>query len=332
MSSRVGLKELSDHLGVSIGSVSNALNRPELVSDRMRERVLRAADELGFVRNGLARQLRLGVGKTIGMIVLDFTNPFFAQLASACQSAAESHGFSLVVASSDQDEDKQDEFVRLFEEQRVLGVLAIPVGEPTEAMAAVSSRGTSMVLFEDATGSEGAFSSVAMDGHLAGQLAVRHLAERGRRRIAFVGGPIGQVRDRWNGARQEALELGVSLELLETGTQGIQEGRAVGEALARRQEPSRPDAVFAANDSLALGVLQAFVMHPELSVPDDLAIVGVDDIEWAQSAIVPLTTIRQPVEEIAAAAVQLLIANGGDSEAAPRHTLLAPTLIIRGTT
>lgn len=326
MQRSVGIRELADDLGVSIGSVSNAINHPDLVSKRMRDRVAEAAARLGFVRNELARQLRSGFGTTVGMIVLDIANPFFASLASICQEAAEAKGLNVILASSNQDEAREARLVHLFEEQRVRGLLIAPVNGPSATMSLVQQRGMPMVLFDD-THPSSEFCSVALNGYAAGRMAAEHLASKGRRRITFVGGPIDQVSDRFTGARDVCESLGLELAFEATAAQTVVYGRQAGERIFDGSRPA-PDGIFAANDVLALGLLQAIRARNELNIPRDLSIVSVDDSEYAASAVVPLTTLRQPLDKIAVSSIDLLETHGDDAHT-HRHIGLAPELIVR---
>ncbi|MFG1912130.1 LacI family DNA-binding transcriptional regulator [Kribbella sp. NPDC048928] len=333
MAGRVGIREVAARANVSVGTVSHVLNRPELVSSATLERVLATMDELGFVRNDLARQLKMGGGTTLGMIVLNVANPFFADLAHACESAAEANGHTIILGSSDQLGRREDRYIELFEEQRVSGMIIAPLAGETARIQHVIRRGMPVVLF-DIHAVDGDFCSLALDGDAGGYLAVRHLLDTGRRRIAFVGGPLHQVEDRWNGALRATAEVkGATLTHIDTEDQTIADGRAVGDVLATKGPRSRPDGVFAANDLLALGLMQSLLIADGIEVPRDVAIVGYDDIAYAASAAVPLTTVRQPKEALAAEAVRLVldhVANGGGH--VHEHSLLPPELIVRAST
>jgi LacI family transcriptional regulator len=155
------------------------------------------------------------------------------------------------------------------------------------------------------------FSSVSVDDVSGGYLAVQHLIEQGCRRIAFVGGPLNilQVADRLQGATKAAAEhRGVQLEVLSQPELTVRAGRDAGQEIVERDQADRPTGVFAANDLIAVGVLQAFALLGPLAVPQDVALVGYDDIDFAGSTVVPLTSIRQPSELIGKTAVELLLA------------------------
>lgn len=329
MAGPVGIREVAERAGVSVGTVSNVLNKPDLVSKRTFAKVQRVIDELGFVRNDLARQLKMGGGTTLGMIVLNVANPFFAELAHASEAAAEQLGYTIVLGSSDQLPDREDRYIDLFEEQRVRGMLIASLGGMTARMRRLRQSGMPLVLF-DIRENDGDYCSVAADGDAGGYLATMHLIEQGRRRIAFLGGPLHQVQDRWIGAMRACAETaGARLTHIDTADQAIANGRAAGDALAATPAADRPDAVFAGNDLLALGLMQSLV-RAGIAVPGDIAIVGYDDIDYAASAVVPLSTIRQPQDDLAREAVRLVLDEAANGAAHQHERVrLLPELIVR---
>ena len=328
------IKDVARLAGVSVGTVSNVLNRPDRVSDETVARVRAAIDELAFVRNDAARQLRVGRSSTVGLIVLDVRNPFFTDLARGAADRAAAAGLSVLLGNSDDDPAREAAYLDLFEEQRVHGVLISPIGDVTERLERLRERGTPAVLV-DRSGDDTGFSSVSVDDVAGGYLAVRHLIELGRSRIAFLGGPldIRQVTDRLEGARRAVAESpGVSLEVITATGLSVIDGRRAGDEIAARSASSRPDAIFTANDLIAVGVLQALVMSGRLRVPDDIALVGYDDIDFASAAIVPLTSVRQPSHLIGATALELLLDATTDPPAAPRDVVFQPELVVRAST
>lgn len=335
MSKPVGIREVAARAQVSVGTVSNVLNKPDIVSPATLERVQRVMDEVGFVRNDLARQLKMGGGTTLGLIVLNVANPFFGDLAHACEDAAEALGHTIIVGSSDQLSEREDRYIELFEEQRVRGLLIAPLDGPTPRIDRLARRGMPVVLF-DINAGEGDFCTVALDGAAGGYQATAHLIETGRRALAFVGGPLHQVEDRWRGATRavaDAEGTGVTLRHIDTDDQTIAEGRRIGEAISELPPDARPDGIFAANDLLALGVMQALVLADGIDIPADVAIVGYDDIDYAESAIVPLTSVRQPLRELAHEAVRLVLDDAtAEAGHVHEHELLPPVLVVRAST
>jgi LacI family transcriptional regulator len=330
MAGPVGIREVAKRAGVSVGTVSNVLNKPETVSTQNVRRVTEVMNELGFVRNDLARQLKMGGGTTLGMVVLNVANPFFAALAHACEAAAEEVGYTIVFGSSDQLTQREDRYAELFEQQRVTGMIITPLDGPTTRMQQLRNRGMPMVLF-DFRSDTNAFCTLALDGRRGGYLAARHLIESGRKHIAFLGGPRHQVEDRWIGAMTACAETaGVRLSHIDTADQTVSDGRAAGIALREMPAADRPDAIFAANDLLGLGLMQSVVLAESLRIPEDLAIVGYDDIDYAASAIVPMSTIRQPVELLARESIRLVLSEKtGGADHVHEHLLLEPELIVR---
>lgn len=333
------VKDVAAKAGVSVGTVSNVLNRPEKVSPDTVERVHAAIDELGFVRNDAARQLRAGRSRSIGLIVLDVGNPFFTDVARGAEDRADGEGLSVLLGNSDESIDRERAYLDLFEEQRVGGVLITPLGDDLSRLARLRDRGTPTVLVDRQT-DDASFSSVAVDDVAGGRLAVEHLLGLGRRRIAFVGGPssLRQVVDRLAGAT-EAVEAAVAngteatIEVVATDALTVLQGRSAGEVLRARSRDDWPDAVFAANDLLAMGLLQAFSMLGTVRVPEDIALIGYDDIDFASAAVVPLSSIRQPSALIGHTAVELLLREAaGDSDSGPQQVVFQPELVVRQST
>ncbi|WP_431220569.1 LacI family DNA-binding transcriptional regulator [Leifsonia xyli] len=325
------VKDVAALAGVSVGTVSNVLNRPERVSDAVLQRVQSAITELGFVRNNAARQLRMGQSSGIGMVVLDVGNPFFASLIRGAEDRAARDGLSVLVGNSDENEQREASYLTMFEQERIRGVLISPVGDAIPRLHRLRERGIPSVLV-DRTSIDRSFSSVAVDDVVGGRLAAAHLVERGSQRIAYAGGPfaIEQVADRYRGAAEEltASRPGSTIEKLETDSLTIESGRRVGAALAERRPADRPDAVFAANDLVAIGLLQA-LLQQGIRVPEDVALVGYDDIAFASAAVVPLSSIRQPSHEIGSTAMDLLLQLTEHPDAPPVHVEFQPSLVAR---
>jgi LacI family transcriptional regulator len=332
----VSVKDVAALAGVSLGTVSNVLNRPERVSATTRERVEAAIRELGFVRNESARHLRAGRSRTVAYLVLDAGNPFFTDVARGVEEVARDEGWAVFLCNSDDDTARETDYVDLLLEQRVRGVLVTPVDGPDRGFPLLRSRGIPVVLVDRSAGP--GWCSVSVDDVEGGYLAVTHLVESGHRRIGYVGGPaaVQQVQDRLAGARKALAETGVgagALVELRTAALNVAEGRRAGERLAGLPAARRPTAAFCANDLLALGLLQELTRQG-LSVPGDVAIVGYDDIEFAAAATVPLTSVRQPRHQLGRTAAELLRAESEEppGEHAHRQVEFAPELVVRQST
>lgn len=329
----VGVKEVAARAGVSVGTVSNVLNRPDKVSEATRERVQQAIDALGFVRNEAARQLRAGLSNCVGLIVLNATNPFFNDIASGAEDVAAEHGVAVLVGNSAEIESREDAYLALFEQQRVRGVLVSPIGAAAHKLERLARHGIpSVIVDRDITG--GAFTSVSVDDVTGGELAVRHLAELGHRAIAYVGGPVGlrQVVDRYEGVeRESARHPGMAIEFVQTPNLTIAAGLHAGLEILDRPRDQWPTAIFGANDLVALGLLQAMSARG-VRVPEDIALIGYDDIEFAAGAAIPLSSIAQPRHEIGRRAMELLLAATENPDAESTRVVLQPRLVVRRTT
>jgi len=329
------VKDVAQAAGVSLGTVSNVLNRPHLVSEPTRLRVEHAMASLGFVRNESARQLRAGRSRTIAYIMLDATNPFFADVAAGVEQAAETADLALFSCNSDNRVDREATYLRRLEQQRVQGVLITPVDPDSELLDELPRRGTPVVVV-DRTRPRTDLCTVAVDDELGGRLAVEHLAELGHQRIAFVGGPerLGQVRDRREGARRALADAGLPADrLVEVRTDAltVAEGLSAGERIAGMSAGTRPTAAFCANDLLALGLLQRCVSLG-LRVPQDLAIIGYDDIDFAAAAAVPLSSVRQPRRRLGRTAAELLLDESTNPDHEHRQVTFTPELVARSST
>ena len=329
------IRDVARLAGVSVGTVSNVLNKPEEVSPDSLARVQKAIAELGYVRNDAARRLRAGVSSTVGFVVLDGQNPFFNEVVRGAEDEASKNGIAVLVGNTDEDLRREGLYLDLFEEQRVRGVLISPHGDITQRLQQLRDRDIPAVLV-DRINVDGTFSSVAVDSVAGGQIAAQHLIDTGRRRIAFVGGPfdIRQVRDRLAGARVavDNSEVDVELEVVATTALTVEEGLHAGQRIMERPRKSRPDALFAANDLLALGLLQSLVVGGKLLVPSEISLIGFDDIAFAAAAAVPLSSVRQPSRRIGQTALRVLLEECEDPTMIPRQTVFRPELVVRAST
>ncbi|HEY0498588.1 MAG TPA: LacI family DNA-binding transcriptional regulator [Kutzneria sp.] len=332
---RVGIKDVAALAGVSVGTVSHVLNRPEVVADATRLRVEQAIDELGFVRNGAAGTLRAGRSQVLGLVVMDVTNPFFTDIARGAEDVANGNGYVVILGNSDESDDKERNYLRVLQEQQVAGVLITPVHDDSTRLRQLRDVGTSVVLVDRAAlGADQC--SVSVDNVAGGRLAAEHLLGLGHEEITFVTGPsaIRQCADRRAGVkaalRNAGIALGAGLQELVVPAMNVVSGRAAGEKLL--QGKRKPRAVFCANDLLAVGVLHS-LLRAGVRVPEDVMVVGYDDIYAAESAAVPLTTIRQPTYQMGRMAAELMISECEQPDLhAHQQILFQPTLVARNST
>jgi LacI family transcriptional regulator len=346
-----GMKDVASLAGVAVGTVSNVLNHPDLVRPLTRARVEAAMEELGFIPNGSARQLRAGRSRCLGLVVLDVTNPFFTEVARGVEDYAQAAGYAVILCNSDEADDKERRYLRVLEEQRVRGILITPVHGRAPELRRIRDRGTPVVLL-DRPGSAGQC-SVAVDDRRGGEIAVSHLLDLGHRRIALVNGPLAirQCADRRRGALRAVERAGldpaavlteVTVPAMNARAGAVAADELLGPGLASTGLAStglastglapagrKPTAVFCTNDMLALGLLRR-LGQAGVAVPGDLAVVGYDDIEFAADAAVPLTSVRQPKYQLGRAAAELLLDEADrPEEHEHRRFVFKPELVAR---
>lgn len=323
---RASVKDVAELAGVSVGTVSNVLNRPETVSERTRGKVEAAMAELRFLRNASARQLRAGVSTTVGAVLLDLGNPFYTEIARGIEDRLATDGLTLMLCSSDENAQREAGFLRQFAEHGVRGMLVTPMTATAERLLELRELGIPSVLI-DAT--DATLPTVRVDHVSGGRQAVAHLLERGHRRILFLGDDphLQQARHRLRGAVEAVTTAGLSpSEVLITQRLNGLDAAAGEEAILAALETTgtRPTAVFCINDMVALGVLRT-LRHRGIGVPDEIAIVGYDDLYWAGELATPLSSVRQPMRQLGWAAADLLL---GETEAGA-STVFEPELVIR---
>ncbi|RMB84877.1 LacI family DNA-binding transcriptional regulator [Streptomyces shenzhenensis] len=332
VSRRPGIKDVARAAGVSAATVSNFLNWPERVSKNTRSRIQGAVDTLGYVRSESARQTRAKSSRLMGLIVLDMGNPFFVELARGAEAKARERDLKMMLCDSVQDTDVETEYLSLFAEHRAFGVIVSSADVTGRSLSILSKNGIPFVRV-DRAGTEKDACSVAVDDVAGSQAAMRHLIEAGHRRLVYVSGPshLKQIQDRRTGAFRAISDSGIGSRALREIPVDRLDVAAGRDAAARILGfPERPTAVFCANDLLALGMLQTF-FSARINVPNDIALVGYDDIEFAAAAAVPLTSVRQPAAAIGGSSVKLLLqeASGTPEEHRHQHVLLQPELVVR---
>jgi LacI family transcriptional regulator, galactose operon repressor len=329
------IKDVAVRAGVSIGTVSNVLNRPDKVAETTREQVLAAISELGFVRNSSAAQLRAGTSRSLGLIVLDMANPFFHDVAKGVEDVASELGYAVVLCNSDEQAMREDRYLQVLEEQRVRGLLITPVEVSSERLDALRRRGTPTVLVDRHDPRENCC-SVAVDDVAGGELAGTHLLDRGHERIAYFSGPLSlrQCADRLAGLRTAVAGRGLdpdeAIEIVELPALKARISYEAARVLFERHPGIT--AAFCANDLLALGLLRAAVSTGR-AVPGDIAIMGYDDIEFAADAAVPLSSIRQPTLHIGRNAARLLLEECDHPDTHEHQQMMfKPELVVRDST
>jgi len=332
----VTIRDVAEHAGVSLGTASNALNRPDRVRPDTLARVLEAIDTLGFVRSSAAHQMRgRSNSPCFGAVVIDASDPFFTETVRGMEDAVHEQGAAVILCSTDGSPDREARYLRWLEEQRVQGIVISPATRSIRHLETLRQRGTLVVLL-DRRSRHGELCSVSVDHARGGYLAASHLFDLGHRRIAFINGPlrIPQCAERRAGVRRAARQTGLSPEesIVEYTIDPIiafeQAEITVEKFLAI---PDKPTAVICANDQIAFAVLRALAER-RVRVPRDVSVVGYGDVEFAAMLSPTLTSIRQPKYELGRAAAQLLIAETADPTHRHGDIRFEPELVERQST
>lgn len=327
------IRDVARHAGVSAGTVSNVLNRPSYVNAQTRQQVLDSIAVLDFVPQKTARQYRPGRERTLGLALADMGNPFFVDVALGAEAAAKELGVGVVIVHNGEDPSREEQNLDILVQQRVHGIMITPVDESNPRLEHLVQKGVPVV-YVDRISRDRPCCWLATDDLKGGRLAGEHLLGLGHTRIAFVGDTsiARQVDDRHRGLVDAVKSAGLppdTVELIPAPAWKMSEGRKVGLELVDRSPKDRPTAVFCANDMLALGLLQELVLH-DVRVPEDLAIVGFDDLDWASAATVPLTSVRQPRDLLGRTAVRMLLDEIEQGSAhVHEHVIFPPELMIR---
>lgn len=326
------VKDVAALAGVSSSTVSNYLNHPHVLGAASAAKVRAAIAELGYVPNESARQLRAGSSTTLALVLLDAWIPYFQELSRGVEDVAREEGWSLFFSNSSRDGDLERRNIDMFEAHRVQGIVIYPLGDVVPRLEQLAQRGIRSVVIGP-TSASAAVGSVLFDDRGGGRLAGEHLLSLGRRRIRFLGAPsVSQSNERLQGLRDAVAGSSASVTVEEVAHLATEDGLDAGTRIVALPAEERPDAVFAANDMVAIGVLTALLRHG-VRVPEDIALVGFDDVAQAHQSVVPLTSVRQPGYEIGRAAASALLRQLADPAAPlPDPTPFAAELVVREST
>lgn len=324
------IRDVAKHAQVSVATVSAVLNKSKYVSASLAERVRRSAEELAYRPNSVARSLKTQRTQVLGLILSDITNPFFTTMVRAVEDTARGHGYTLLLGNTDEQGAKEEAYVELLRSRRVDGlILVASAGE--HAYLPELLRHALPVVCVDRSLAHLGVDSVLTDNVLGAYQAVEHLLALGHRRIGIVAGiaQITSTDQRLAGYRQAFAERGVVPDpaLIRFSDSTIAGGERDAAALLACADP--PTALFTTNNQMTIGALRAIYAHG-LRCPEDIALVGFDDFEWADVFRPRLTTVRQPVYELGRAVTRLLIKRIAGQRTGPaREVILPPTLIVR---
>jgi LacI family transcriptional regulator len=323
------VKDVAERAGVSTATVSHVINETRFVSDELKARVCQAMEELNYHPNAIARSLRSRKTHNIGMIVPDISYPFLAEVARGVENAGFGLGYNVILCDSDGDLEMEANYIALLQEKKVDGIIFVAAGESSSHVQALIEQGTPAVVC-DRELPEMEVDTVIADNVGSGYQATEHLISLGHHCIGCIAGPqeLEISSKRVEGCKQALEQHGISLrdELVAQGDFRCGGGyEAMRKLLALAQPPT---AVFACNDLMAIGAICA-VSQKKLSIPQDVAIIGCDDIASASFTNPSLTTVAQPKHEMGAAAVEMLVERIRDESRPPTRRLLPTELVLR---
>lgn len=329
MKTRVTLRDVARHAGVSITTVSNVVRGWPYIAEETRERVQNAIVTLGYHPHPIAQGLRTGQMQTIGFIVPDLSSPYFAAIVSVAEDIAREHGFTVIIFSSHEDQLREAEAIHRATNRLVDGLLIAPIAQSQSTGLHMQNVSVPLVVVDRVPdGYVGV--SCALDNFLVGTIATEHLIAHGHRKIAHIAGPIAArpAKDRMEGYERslEQASLDYKRVVYSETAWGCEDGYRCMAELLREADP--PTAVFASNDRVAIGALRA-IAEAGLSTPADISLVGVDDIEMSAYSNPPLTTVRQPIREMAQQGIELLLTLIREENGADHRRVLQPTLVKR---
>jgi DNA-binding LacI/PurR family transcriptional regulator len=325
------LQDVARIAEVSISTVSRVINEPGLVNEETRRRVQKAIDQLGFLPNRVARRLRGegGEAKLIGLVLPDIQNPFFADLARGVEDVAQRHGYLVFLGNTDEDAAKEKLYLDVMRAESVDGIIVPPSSETDEAVADLVRRKLPVVCV-DRSLRRGKVDTVVVDNVRGAREAMEHLIGLGHRRIGFIEGlpQLSTSRERLQGYRQALEEHGIAFDpsLVLQGDSRQASGRDLTHKLLAL--PERPTALLVGNNLMTLGALE-MIHQKGLRIPEDVAILGYDDMPWALALNPPLTAVRQPGDEVGRRAMELLLQRIRDPQRSVSLVMMQPELVVR---
>lgn len=326
--SSVTIADIAQAAGVSVGTVSHYLNKTANVSPATAEAVRAAIARLNYQPNLNARSLRVQATQSLGLVLPNLINPFWAELAALVGKRAWEVGYQLIVCSADDSEASEERHLESLHQRRVDGALVVVTGNSLLKGAAQRLPFPTLFIDRRVEGQP----SVTTDNLLGGRLAMEHLVGLGHRRIGLIVGEehVENIQERLAGARQVLEEngLGTRSEYLIRGSQSIETGR-LAERWWELDRP--PTGVFTTNDVIALGVWQS-CLRAGVRIPEDVSLIGYDDIHWSQLTVPPLTTIAQDMSAVVGRGLERLLAATAEEPLSDDSELIPPSLVVREST
>lgn len=327
------IKDVALKAHVSTTTVSHVVNRTRFVSDKVRGEVEAAIRELGYVPSAVARSLKSNTTKTIGMLIPNCSNPYFAEIVRSVEDHCFGAGYTLILCNTDDDPHRQGAYLQVLSEKRIDGMIIISTGEDKDLLRLLQGLPIPTVLLDREIDEVNC--DLVETAHLqGGMMATDHLIGLGHRRIACLAGPadLNSSLQRIEGWRTALAKSGLASEtadLLWHSDFSSQGGFSTMQSILA--SPLAPTAVFVCNDLMCIGALSA-AHEAGVRIPQDMSLIGFDDIELARFASPALTTIAQPKHRIGVVAVDMVLERIQGGRVQARQVLLQPELIVRSST
>ncbi len=327
MSNKPSLRDVAKEAKVSVGTVSNVLNRPSQVSEEMREKVRRAIDMLGFIPNANNRSATKEQ-KIIGLILPLSNNPFYEELAQGIEDSVAKNGLRVLIGYSREDEAIEMHLLTSMVEAGFKGIILTPVGAHNQVFERFIEENV-RVGFISQTDDHFEQCSVSIDQVRGGYIGIEYLAKLGHKKILWVSGPDHhhQSNQRFVGVTQAAKEFGVELSTFTAPSLDFIAGEHVAPEI--QSMGPLPDAIFCANDASALGIMN-FFFKTGIRIPEDVSVIGYDNVSYAESALVPLTTVSQTPYQLGfTMGSQLIVEIEGKENHVHQHVIFQPQIVER---
>ena len=325
------MKDVARMAGVSTSTVSHVINNDRFVSEAIREKVEAAVKDLNYAPSALARSLKLNQTRTIGMLITASTNPFYSELVRGVERSCFERGYSLVLCNTEGDEQRMNRNLETLMQKRVDGLLLLCTETHQPSKEIIQRYPSIPTVMMDWAPFDGTSDLIQDNSLLGGDMATQYLIDKGYTRIACITGPLDKTpaRLRLEGYLAAMARAGLSVPegYRITGDFEFHGGFEAMQTLLA--QPQRPQAVFVGNDAMAVGAYQA-LYQAGLQIPQDMALVGYDDIELARYMTPPLTTIHQPKDELGELAIDVLIHRMADPQQKQQRVQLTPELVVRG--
>lgn len=322
------LRDIAVALNLSVSTVSRALNRPEMVAEETRNRILEMAATSDYHPNGIARSLKRGASPIIGVVVSDIENPFYSSLVRVIEMTAAEKGYSTIICNADENPQREAKALSLLAELKVAGIIHGSTGCNVDLLRRLNNHNIPIIDVDRESGLEDA-DTVLVDNYFGGQLVANHLVEWGHRCMGVVAGPLHLTtgHERLRGFREAIRDSGSSLpdENIRVGDFREDSGERETYRLLDLKKP--PTALFVANNEMTAGALTA-LRKRNVKIPEDMSVISFDDVRWAEQVEPPLTVIKQPIREMGTLAVELIFERFEGRSDKVQH-VLRPELISR---